>query len=180
MRNLHHAPVRIGFSAIAVIALSFFLSGCAADSNYRIEVGGTWHWQDSRLERKFDITDTQIKMYDSFSSDEPTFTYSIIEIYNDRFNGGETGDGEYGCAVISLTAGPAFYEDAVNQYTVFRWQNLETPEGGTTTADLSFAIFDPENDLTYFKNKDEAFAEVTAAKGYFTSYYTGCALQAAE
>jgi len=180
MRNILRIPLGIGFSTIVVTVLSFFLAGCSMESNYRIEVGGTWLWQDSRFERKFVITDTQLKMYDSFSSDEPTFTYSITEIYNDQLNGGETGAGDYGCALVSLSSGPDYYDDVIDYYTVFRWQNLKTSEGGTTTAGLSIGIFEPGNDLTYFKNKDEAFAEVTAANGYFTSYSTGCELQETE
>lgn len=164
----------------AVFTVTGLFAGCDREPNYKIEVGGTWLWEDEQVERKFVITNTQLKVYHSFSSDEPAFTYSISQIYNGEFNGDETGSDDYGCALISLSSGPDYYDDVIGYYTVFRWQNLKTSEDGITTADLTIGLFDPENDLTYFKNKDEAFAEVTAANGYFTSYYSGCELQETE
>lgn len=175
MRNVLRKIIIItaGFTVTALLA------GCGGLS-YRIDVGGTWLWEDGQYEEKYVITNTRLEKYNSFTTDDPDLIYSISEVYNGEFNGDETGSGRYGCALISLSSGPSYYDDVIGHYTVFRWQNLKTPEDGITTADLTIGLFDPENDRTYYKNKEEALAKVTDANGYFTSYSTGCELQETE
>ena len=163
----------------AVFTATGLFAGCG-DPSSRIDVGGTWLWEDGQYQEKYVITNTRLEKYNSFTTDDPHLIYSISQIYNGEFNGDENGSGSYGCALISLSSGSDYYDDVIGYYTIFRWQNLKTSEDGITTADLTIGLFDPENDLTYFKNKDEAFAEVTAANGYFTSYSTGCELQETE
>ncbi len=172
MKNRTKVLLIAGLTAVIFLTLA----GCFLPTP-DIETAGTWHCQGDEWESKYVITNELFEVYSSFDAASPDYTYEIVEYSNDRFNAEETGDGNYGFAVIKYLEPPSWNPDA-SGHTILRWQNLDTADG-VTRVDLCEGFYDPDEDGTaeYLDTAEEAKEYVTAESGSFAVYSQDCERQ---
>ncbi|MDC7219395.1 MAG: hypothetical protein PQJ59_05605 [Spirochaetales bacterium] len=117
-----------------------------------LEVIGSWvdSWGYYTI-----ITETN---FGSYATDGTTMYYDadIVSYSNDAWNASETGEGDCGYMVIQ-------FSDSTD-YTIVRWENLETSDG-ETTMDYSEGYSFSDG---YFSSEDAAISGATDSNGYFT------------
>jgi hypothetical protein len=157
-----------GLAAVAVFAFT----GCEA-LNLKMEVEGTW--VNESTDEKFVISNGVYSYYWPASADEPSYTFTIVEFDNGGFNGGETGAGDCGYAVLQFKDAPDYNPDA-SGFTVLRWQNLKV-EGEETQIEISEGVKDPDGfggePPIYEDSAEDAAENVTEANGWFAFGYSG-------
>lgn len=148
-----------GLAAVAVFAFT----GCEA-LNLKMEVEGTWV-KEGDFPQKWEIKDGVFNVYYSLDGTEPAYSYNIVEFDNGGFNGGETGQGECGYAVISIKTPSQYMPES--GYNILRWQNLEVVDG-ETKVDMIEGYKDGE----YLDSAEDAKTTVTKENGWFAFGYT--------
>ncbi len=155
-----------GLVAIAVFAFM----GCKA-LNIVIEVEGTWI--DEFGGKRIITTDT-LSVYNTSTDTEPAYVFNITDFDNSGWNGGETGTGDSGYAVLLCTAPPSWNPEQEGTYTIFRWQNLTT--SGTTA--MEHAEGSPPTWPTgYEDSAADAITNATGENGWFGLGYVSATLQ---
>lgn len=169
---------KTALSAVAVI-LVLSIAGCnlflsegnasdESDESEPIEIAGEWY--ESEHESGLTITDSTIEFTDDGSVWQ---TCKIVDFSNEQFNGGESGEGNCGYAVLHYTEPSSSIEsDAQDKYGILRWQNLtdsgmEYAEGTKGTDTDGDGWWDS---YTYFDTAREAKNSMTESDGFFSMY----------
>lgn len=146
------------------MVLGIFVMSCGPGL---IEVAGTWSLDLSGDTESFEISSSSITYtYDSITNDDWDFSWTgdIVEFDNDTFNADETGNGDFGYAVVQFKGG-----DDDGKYCIVRWQNLSTTDS-TATVDISKGYKTGE---TYPDTPEDAKTTITDGNGWFEMYSAG-------
>jgi hypothetical protein len=176
MEEMMKKELRNKILLLALVGAVLILAASGCSLLRKIEVAGTWYDDAEFFGQKFKtvITETTISGYWDIADTEPAYVYEIVDFYQRTWNGGETGEGDTGYAVVRYSEYP-LSPDLVGAYTVFRWQNLMN-SNGVLTAEFSEGS-PPTWPNGYADTASEAEDNATEANGWFALGYKGVTLQ---
>ncbi len=119
-------------------------------------------WSDGSY-TNIDITEALYNVYETADFSTISWGFEIVSYSNDSWNGGDTGVGNFGYALLKYTNPPSWATSEKDKYTILRWKNLTE-----TTMDYSEAYC--SGGTTYYITEAEALANVTNANGCFAIF----------
>jgi len=163
---------------MAALVAGFLFSGCAPAGlapDVGIAVEGTWFidWGGT-YDETWVISDSEITYT---SGTAQVYTADIVSYDNNAFNASETGEGNYGYAVIQYTAVDGAGTGAVGGYNIFRWQNYTGSACDFTQGYKNVGGDWPDNENDMADTAAEAINDFTAANSYFGGYSKNASLQ---
>ncbi|MFW5799942.1 MAG: hypothetical protein ACOCV8_03915, partial [Spirochaetota bacterium] len=127
---------------LVLTSLSLYACETFFDDVEDIEIAGEWidegTNQYGNWKQKLEISNSKITNYFIQGIDDDNQEWdiyweaSIYDYDNRLWNGGETGSGDLGYAVIKYTTPSENQPNSESKYMVFRWQNLSKNSFGTT------------------------------------------------
>lgn len=157
---------------VTVMAAVLLLSAAGCSLLGKIEILGTWH---DAYGGKWVVTETSLSMYWTTTDTVPAYEFDIVGFNNGILNGGESGEGDCGYAVIKSTTPPSWNLDQEGTYTVFRWQNLMNTNGVLT---MEYAEGSPPAWPDGFgEGLAETVEMATEANGWYGLGYVSSTLQ---
>ena len=157
---------------LAVLAAVLLVAASGCSLFRKIDIIGTWHdvYGGKRV-----VTESTISVYWLTTDTEPAWIYEIVDFDNEAWNGGDTGEGEAGYAVVMFSTAPADNPEFEGTYTVFRWQNLQNTDGVLT---MEYSEGSPPTwPVGYEDSATDAAANATESNGWFAWGYTSATLQ---
>jgi hypothetical protein len=140
------------------------------------EISGTWI--DTIYNTKITFTADSYQSYAGLEDTVPSYECEITDFDNRGWNGGDTGAGDCGYAVLRFTKAPSWNTAAEGTYTILRWQNLKSVGLVTTMEYLegadSTAFPAP---ITYFDTPEEAVSGAVTGSAWFSFPYAAVTLQ---
>lgn len=158
-----------------------------------IEITGEWISEGENQygfwKQKIVVNNSRITNYwmesddDDFSDNEwELFWKATLYSYdNDIWNGGESGRGDYGYAVMKYTVPSPYNPESQDKYQVFRWQRLTALSNETTMEWSEGFKIQPDTDIgdcgvdgyycgVYFDSILDAENTATESEGFFYMY----------